>query len=118
LQHAACNGSWDDRDRFDFVQALSSFASAESPNAAAEVWMVLVEHSHSLGVATVVYLGTRNPECAWKVTDVLAGLVRQRNSQSRHLAVVPCEKGSCGMRFVVRGWAIGRRPVSWVETSF
>ena len=77
-----------------------------------------MEHSHSLGAATVVYLGTRNPECAWKVTDVLAGLVRQRNSLSRHLAVVLYEKESRGMRFAVREWAIGRRPASWVETSF
>jgi hypothetical protein len=79
---------------------------------------VLVEHSHSLGVARVVFLGKRNPECGEKVTDVLAGLVRQRNSRSRHLVVVLDEKESCGMRFDVRGLAIDRRPVSWVETSF
>lgn len=76
MQHAACSGSWDDHDRFDFVQVLSSFASAELLNDAPEVWMVLVEHFHSLGVATVAYLGTKNLERVWKVNDVLAGLVR------------------------------------------
>jgi len=80
--------------------------------------MALVEHSHSLGVATVASLGMRNLECAWRVTDVLAGLVRQRNSRSRHLAVVLYETESCGMRFGVRGRAIGRRQASWVETFF
>jgi hypothetical protein len=111
LQHAACNGSWGDLDRFDFAQVLSNFVSAEFPNVVAEVLVALVEHSHSLGEAKVVYLDKKSLECVGRVIDVLADLVRQRNSRSRHLGVVLDERESCGMCFDARERAIGWRLV-------
>jgi hypothetical protein len=118
LQHAACNGSWDDLGRFYSAPALSNFASVEFLNVVVGVLMVLVEHSHSLAEARVACLGKRNRECVGRVTDVLDGLVRQRNSRFQHLAAVLGERESYEKHFGARERAIGQRPVFLVETSY
>jgi hypothetical protein len=63
-----------------------------------------------------VYLGKKSLDRVGRVNEVLAGPVRQKNNQSRHLAVLHGEMESFGMRFDARGQAIDRHLVFLEET--